>query len=80
MTAVKSVEIVTRVARHTAERKQWKQEAADYLVQLGIFGPDETEQAWDYADRLCYHSRDEGGELFMSAKEAVDEDVAYVPS
>jgi len=80
MTAVKEVQIVTRSARQATERKFWVQEAADYLVQTGVYGPEERDEAVAYADRLAYANTDEGGELMDPPKVRVDDDLAYVPS
>lgn len=77
MTAVKQAVVVTRVSRQAAERKYWKQEAADLLVLKGVCGPDELEAAVEYAESLMYRNIDEGGELMVSPKEAVDDDLIY---
>lgn len=80
MTAVKAFEVQLRPARQAAERKYWKQEAADHLILRGIYGPEEQEEALEYAETLCYRSLDESGELLVGPKEAVNDDLAYVPS
>lgn len=77
MTAVKQVQIVTRSERQAAECKVWVQEAADYLVHLGVYGPEELQHAHEYASNLCSQYRDDGGELMDTPKDAVDEDLTY---
>jgi hypothetical protein len=77
MTALLSVEVVSRVARKAAERKYWRQEAADLLILKGVCGPDELEQAAEYAESLMYRNVDDRGELTASPKEAVDDDLIY---
>lgn len=77
MTAVKEVKIATRSERQATERKFWVQEAADYLVKLGFFGPEERPEAVEYATRLVFTNTDENGELTDSPKDAVDEDLSY---
>jgi hypothetical protein len=67
----------TRVNRQAAERKYWKQEVADLLILMGIFGPEEPATAAVYASRLMYRNLDEGGELTVSPKEAVEDDATY---
>jgi hypothetical protein len=70
----------TRVNRQAAERKYWKQEVADLLILTGMFGPDEQAAAGIYATSLMYRNLDEGGELIVSPKEAVEDDYSYEES
>lgn len=77
MTALRGVEVATRVSRQSAERKYWKQEAADLLILKGVCGPDELVEAAEYAESLMYRNVGEGGELMASPKEAVDDDLIY---
>ncbi|MNC03756.1 hypothetical protein D3C81_1070710 [compost metagenome] len=67
----------TRVNRQAAERKYWKQEVADLLILMGIFGPEEPATAAVYATKLMYRNLDENGELMVSPKEAIEDDCNY---
>lgn len=77
MAILTGINIASRVSRHSAERKYWKQEAADLLILKGVCGPDELEAAAEYAESLMYRNVDESGELMVSPKEAVDDDLIY---
>ena len=69
--------VLALVSLRSVERKYWKQEAADLLILKGVCGPDELEAAAEYAESLMYRSIGEGGELLLSPKEAVDDDLIY---
>lgn len=74
-----------RSERQAQERKDWIAEAIGYLFMIGavdegdIFysGTLYSSTAYDLAESLWYHARDEGGELMYSPKEAVDEEMTY---
>lgn len=55
-------------------------EAADYLVERGVYTYGELVQAYVHAKRLAAVNTDEGGELMESPKQVVDDDLAYEPS
>ncbi|UAW53462.1 hypothetical protein QGX15_gp014 [Pseudomonas phage psageK4e] len=77
MTAVKAVTFVTRSDRQAAERKEWIADAVAHMISIGLYAQEEVDQAYELADNLHYHSKDEGGEMMYSAKEAVDEELTY---
>ena len=69
--------IASLVSQRSVQRKFWKLEAADLLILKGVCGPDELEAAAEYAESLMYRNVDENGELLVSPKEAVDDDLIY---
>ncbi|MND53815.1 hypothetical protein D3C80_448630 [compost metagenome] len=69
--------LLTRADRQALERDQWMREAADYLVSLGVFEDIKDNRLWQLVDSLHHHSKDEGGEMMYTAKEAVDEELTY---
>lgn len=71
---------VSRSAIQATARKFWVFEAADYLVERGIYPIHELPWAMAHAKRLASLNTDEGGELMVSPREAVDEDLEYEPS
>lgn len=77
MREVRGAAIAAQVSQRAAERKYWRQEAADLLILKGVCGPDELEAAAEYAESLMYRSIGDGGELLVSPKEAVDDDLIY---
>lgn len=77
MIARNGIEVATRISRRYAERKYWKQEAADLLILKGVCGPEELVEAAEYAESLMYRNVDEGGELMASPQEAVEDDLVY---
>ncbi|QNN99975.1 hypothetical protein phiPsa267_009 [Pseudomonas phage phiPsa267] len=77
MTAVKAVAFETRSERQLRIRKEWIADAMTYLFAIGIFAQEEISDCYDLADNLHWHSKDEGGEMMYSAKEAVDEELTY---
>ncbi|UAV89609.1 hypothetical protein [Pseudomonas phage COT4] len=77
MTAVKYVQAVTRSERQAAEAREWIADAVGYMIMIGLYEQKEIYDAVDLAENLHYHSRDEGGEIMYSAKEAVDEELTY---
>lgn len=77
MTAVKYIQAVTRSERQASEARAWIADAVGYMISLGLFAQEEVGDAIDLAESLHYHYRDEGGEMTLSAKEAVDEELTY---
>ena len=77
MTAVKEVAFETRSDRQARIRKEWIADAVGYLIGLGVYAQEEVEQAYELADNLHWHAKDEGGEMMYDAKEAVDEELTY---
>jgi hypothetical protein len=77
MTAVKAVAFETRSDRQARIRKEWIADAVGYLIGLGVYAQEEVEQAYELADNLHWHAKDEGGEMMYTAKEAVDEELTY---
>lgn len=77
MTAVKEVTFVTRSARQAVERMEWIADAVAYMISIGLFAQEEIYDCVALAESLHYHSKDEGGEMMYSAKEAVDEELTY---
>lgn len=80
MTAVLEVRAVTRSERQAVERKFWIIEAAEYLIEKGVFAPHELDQARGYAGHLAYRNTDEGGELMEPPRQFVDDDLCYEAS
>lgn len=77
MTAVKYIQAVTRSERQAAEAREWIADAVGYMIMIGLYAQEEISDATDLAENLHYHSRDEGGEIMYSAKEAIDEELTY---
>ena len=69
--------MMERGERQSLERKEWIADAVAYLLAIGVYAQEEVYEAFYLAESLQYHSRDEGGEMMYSAKEAVDEELSY---
>lgn len=81
MTAMISAKAETRKERYDRIEAEWINEAMAYLLALGIYAPDELEGAnelaeslWDNSDNRCLIDEPDH---FLSAKEAVDEELTY---
>lgn len=75
--ATKTIVVESRHERQAREQKAWIEEAVSYMMQIGLYAQEEVEQAVDLAENLHYHYKDEGGEIDISAKDAVDEELTY---
>lgn len=76
MTAVISVKAKTRKERQDEERREWIADAVQYMIMIGLYSQDEVYEAVDLAENLHY-SNEEGGEIYQTAKEAIDEELTY---
>lgn len=78
MSLAKFVTVVEwRADRQARERKAWIEEAVEYMLSRGMFTQEFRHDAVQLAESLHSMSKDEGGETFVSAKEAVDEELTY---
>lgn len=81
MTAMISAKATTRQERLEAARTEWIQAAINHLLKLGVYAPDELEGANELAEMLWDNSDNEDcfddHALFMSAVDAVDEELTY---
>ncbi|WYN05136.1 hypothetical protein ISREJYDI_CDS0176 [Pseudomonas phage UNO-G1W1] len=66
-----------RADRQAREAKLWIEEAVTYMLAIGLYAQEEISEAVDLAENLHYHYKDEGGEIDISAKDAVDEELTY---
>lgn len=66
-----------RADRQARERKAWIEEAVEYLLSLGIFTQEYRADAVQLSESLHDFYKDEGGEVDVSAEEAVDEELTY---
>lgn len=77
MTAVKAVAFETRSDRQARIRKAWIADAVAYMISIGLYAQEEHEQAYELADNLHWHYKDEGGEIYDTPQDAVDEELTY---
>ena len=54
---------VPRHIRQKIERDAWIDDAADYLIEIGIYNPDEFNYACERVKALMHWNIDEGGDL-----------------
>ena len=70
---------VPRHIRQKIERDAWVDDAADYLIEIGIYNPDEFNYACERVKAFMHWNIDEGGELIeIDAKEFLREFIRQV--
>lgn len=70
---------IPRHVRQKIERDAWVDDAADYLVEIGVYKADKFQYASDRAKAFMHWNIDEGGELMeIDAKEFLREFIREV--